>query len=283
MTWPRVFEPLPPATNARPELATFTYHDVTDDATDSGFQRAAAMRYKLTRFAFAQQLDAIAGAEAEPPRLVVDLNLALPGRHRLLTFDDGGHSAVTAGDALARRGWRGHFFLVTRLIGTRRFLSVPQVRYLRSCGHLVGSHSHTHPDIFREQPRTRMDEEWHVSRDILAQLLGEPCLTASVPGGDISSVVMDSAADAGFRYLFTSEPWLSPRPVRGCWILGRYCPTTATPVAQVAALARFRGWRSALLLRRLKEMARASLPGLYRHYVRVRTREFGTEAAGAND
>ncbi len=283
MTLARTFEPVVPLTAGHPQVAAFTYHDVTDDATDSGFQRPAAMRYKLTRFAFAQQLDAIAGAEGEPPRLVVDLNLALPGRHRLLTFDDGGHSAVTAGDALARRGWRGHFFLVTRLIGTRRFLSVPQVRYLRSCGHLVGSHSHTHPDIFREQPRTRMDEEWHVSGDILAQLLGEPCLSASVPGGDISSAVMDSAADAGLRYLFTSEPWLSPRRVRGCWILGRYCPTTATPVAQVAALARFRGWRGALLLRRLKEMARASLPGLYRHYVRVRTREFGAEGAGGSD
>ena len=88
-------------------------------------------------------------------------------------------------------------------------------------------------------------------------------------------MVMESAADAGLRYLFTSEPWLSPRWVRGCWMIGRVCPTAATPLEQVAALARFRGWRGALLVRRLKEMARASLPSLYRQYVRVRTREFG--------
>ncbi len=276
MTSPRVFEPLAPAMATRPELAAFTYHDVTDDPSDSGFQRPAAMRYKLTRAAFARQLDAIGSAGA--PSLVVDVNLAIAGRHRLLTFDDGGQSAMAAADELARRGWRGHFFLVTRLIGTRHFLDVSEVRYLRSCGHLIGSHSHTHPDIFREQPRARMDEEWRVSRDILAQVLGEPCVAASVPGGDISAAVLESAADVGLRYLFTSEPWVTPRRVRACWILGRYCPTTATTLEYVTALARFRGWRGALLVRRLKEIARASLPILYRQYVRVRTRELGSGA-----
>jgi peptidoglycan/xylan/chitin deacetylase (PgdA/CDA1 family) len=236
------------------------------------------MGYKLTHAAFTRQLDAIGSVGT--PSLVTDLNLALPGRHHLLTFDDGGQSAVATADELARRGWRGHFLVITRLIGTRRFLSVADVRYLHSCGHVIGSHSHTHPDIFREQPRARMDEEWRVSGDILAQLLGERCLAASVPGGDLSAVVLDSAADAGLRFLFTSEPWLSPRRVRGCWMIGRVAPTSATPLEQVATLARFRGWRGALLMRRLKEMARASLPSLYRQYVRVRTREFGAASNG---
>lgn len=281
MTLVRAFEPAAPrAARGHVQIAAFTYHDVSDDVSASGFQRPAAMRYKLTRAAYVEQLDAIAAAGA--PQLVTDLNLAIPGRHHLLTFDDGGQSAVAAADELARRGWRGHFFVVTRLIGTRGFLTVAAVRYLHSCGHLIGSHSHTHPDIFRDQPHTRMYEEWRVSADILAQLLGESCVAGSVPGGDISRAVMESAADAGLRYLFTSEPWLTPRRVRGCWVLGRYCPTTATPVEQVSALARFRGWRGALLVRRLKEIARASLPTLYRHYVRVRTRELGGAAGGAD-
>ena len=272
MTLARVLEPLPRTSAGQPELATFGYHDVTDQAHESGFQRPAAMRYKLTCAAFAEHLDAIGSAGT--PGLITDINFALPGRHHLLTFDDGGQSAIAIGDELARRGWRGHFFVITRNIGTRRFLSVADVRYLWSCGHIIGSHSHTHPDIFRDQPRTRMDEEWRVSSDILAQLLGERCLSASIPGGDLSTVVLDSAADAGLRFLFTSEPWVSPRRVRGCWMIGRVCPTTAASVAQIAAWAQFRGWRGALLVRRIKEIARASLPTLYRQYVRVRTREF---------
>jgi peptidoglycan/xylan/chitin deacetylase (PgdA/CDA1 family) len=254
------------------EIAAFTYHDVTDKPSTSGFQRPAAIRYKLTVAAFARHLDVIEAVGS--PQLVVDVNLATAGRHLLLTFDDGGQSAVTAGDALARRGWLGHFFVVTRLIGSHHFLGAGELRYLRSCGHLIGSHSHTHPDIFREQPRSWMDEEWRVSADVLAQLLGEPCRAASVPGGDISPVVLESAADAGFRYVFTSEPCITPRLLRTCWILGRYCPTIATSVEQIAALSHFRGWRGALFVRRLKELVRANLPTLYRHYVRTRTRDF---------
>jgi peptidoglycan/xylan/chitin deacetylase (PgdA/CDA1 family) len=275
MTFVRPVQTAPSPRAHKPQLAAFTYHDVTDDPSDSGFQRPAATRYKLSPAVFARQLDAIGAAGT--PRLITDVNLAIPDRHRLLTFDDGGQSMIAAADELARRGWRGHFFLVTRLIGTRRFVDVSDVRYLRSCGHVVGSHSHTHPNIFREQPRARMDEEWRVSRDILAQVLGEPCTVASVPGGDISAEVLDSGAAAGFRYLFTSEPWLAPRCLGACWVLGRYSPTTATSLAQVAALAQFRGWRTAQFVRRLKALARAGFPHLYRHYVRVQTTELGVE------
>lgn len=271
MTFVAVAQSTVPPRTGQSEVAAFTYHDVTDHPSTSGFQRPLAARYKVTPGAFASHLNVI--ADAGSPELVVDVNLAVPGRHLFVTFDDGGRSAVAAGDALARRGWLGHFFVITQLIGTRQFLDVGELRYLRSCGHLIGSHSHTHPDIFREQSRSRMDEEWRVSADRLAQLLGEPCLAASVPGGDISPTVLESAADAGFRYLFTSEPCITPRLLRTCWILGRYCPTTATSSEQIAALSRFRGWRGALFVRRLKELARTTLPTLYRGYVRARTRD----------
>jgi len=76
-----------------PELAAFTYHDVTADPSDSGFQRPAATRYKLSPAVFAGQLDAIGAAGT--PRLITDVNLAIPGRHRLLTFDDGKRSNFT--------------------------------------------------------------------------------------------------------------------------------------------------------------------------------------------
>src|SRR5438093_3356867 len=115
------------------ELASFTHHDITDDPCDSGFQRPAAAPYKLSPAAFARHLDAIAAARA--PSLVGELDLTLPGRYLLLTFDDGGTSAITAADALTRRGWRGHFFIITRLIGSRHFLAVQDLRYLQSCGH----------------------------------------------------------------------------------------------------------------------------------------------------
>ena len=255
-----------------PAVAAFCYHDVTDDPSTAGFQRPGAMPYKHGRAAFARDLDAIA-AGPYAPELVTDLDLTRPGRHVVLTFDDGGRSALAIGDTLAARGWRGHFFIVTGLIGSRAFLAPQQIRYLRGCGHVIGSHSETHPDIFREQSRERMDQEWRVSRDKLADMLGEPCRSASVPGGDSSPTVFESAAAAGFTYLFSSEPQTEPFRVGGCWILGRFVPKAWTPAARIGALAAFRGWRRALLVRQLKGLARSAFPQLYRQYVRHTTRE----------
>jgi len=45
------------------------------------------------------------------------------------------------------------------------------------------------------------------------------------------------------------------------------------PAARIGELAAFRGWRSALLVRQLKGLARSAFPQLYRRYVRRTTRE----------
>src|SRR2546428_12989476 len=85
------------------ELATFTYHDVTDDPGDSGFQRPAAMPYKLSTAAFQGHLDAIGSPGS--PRLAGSGDLARPGRHPLITFEDTGNRPSTAVGRPAPPGW----------------------------------------------------------------------------------------------------------------------------------------------------------------------------------
>jgi peptidoglycan/xylan/chitin deacetylase (PgdA/CDA1 family) len=261
----------------RVDLAGFGYHEVTDDPTAAGFQRPSARPYKLTRAAFARHLDAI-GSGPCVPTLAGDVDPAREGRCLLLSFDDGGKSALYAGDELCRRGWRGHFFIVTDFIGRPHFLDAGEIRYLRSCGHVIGSHSHTHPDIVRDLPPARMLDEWWVSNAVLAGLLGEPCLMASIPGGDISRQALATAAAAGFRYVFTSEPWLRPRRVNEAWILGRFLPNVGTDPVKVSRMANFEGWTRALMVRRLKVLARRAAPVLYREYVRRTMRESASAA-----
>ena len=72
-------------------VASFGYHDVTDDPASSGFQRPAAAPFKLTCASFGRHLDAIAQTRA--PELIDAIDPAGPGQHVLLTFDDGGHRA----------------------------------------------------------------------------------------------------------------------------------------------------------------------------------------------
>jgi len=257
----------------RAEIATLMYHDVSDDLTTSGFQRRGARPYTLTRYAFARHMDEIA-ANSHTPSLIPDIDPAQPGRHLLLSFDDGGTSALYVAEELAQRGWKAHFFITTGRIGDRTFLDVNGIRHLRQCGHIVGSHSDSHPDIFRDLAFDDMVSEWRTSCDVLAQILGEECAHASVPGGDISEEVLRSAGHAGLRTLFVSESWLRPRIIDGCWILGRFSVKVSTSRARLRAILQFHTWGWAQFERRLKDVARRRMALLYREYVRRTTRTY---------
>ncbi len=254
-------------------IASFGYHDVTDVPTEAGFQRKGAAGYKLGTAAFREHLDRIATRPVHP-RLVTEIDVTRPGRHLLLTFDDGGKSALYIGDELCRRGWRGHFFIATGLLGRRTFLTPAEICSLRQAGHVVGSHSHSHPDIYRELTREQMIVEWRRSCDVLEQLLGEPCTIGAVPGGEISAEVLRSGAAAGLRHLFTSEPVLTPRLVAGCWVLGRFCIKASVSPGEITRLADFRGWTGKWLVRRTKQVVTRTLPSLYRLYVSHSTKEW---------
>jgi peptidoglycan/xylan/chitin deacetylase (PgdA/CDA1 family) len=249
------------------KLATFLYHDVADTPAESGFQRPSALPYKQTRKNFVSHLEGIANSGFSP-RSVPEVDFRKAEKQVLITFDDGGRGALQAAEELNRRGWKGHFFITTSLIGTRTFLDARAIGYLRSCGHVIGSHSHTHPDIFKGISFEQMIREWRTSCDLLSNLLGSPCLAASVPGGDVSRRVFQSAHEAGLKFLFTSAPVLTPRRQGDCWILGRVCPRTDAPLAEIQKLAEFNGWSGMLLRYQAKTMLKTSLFPLYRIYVR---------------
>ncbi len=138
------------------------YHDIADPGEEDeyGFPGAAAARYKLTPDRFEAHLDAIAEAR-------VAVGLAQDDAQAVLTFDDGGASAMRAAEALERRGWRGHYFITTSRIGSAGFLGVEEVRELAQRGHEVGSHSHSHPTYMGALSRGEIEREWCQSRDAL--------------------------------------------------------------------------------------------------------------------
>jgi peptidoglycan/xylan/chitin deacetylase (PgdA/CDA1 family) len=266
-----------------PRLATLGYHDVTADPRMSGFQRRSATAYKLLPESFHAHLDEISAAGVAPVT-IGDVDLSGDEEHVLLTFDDGGKSAPYIAEELSRRGWRGHFFVVTSLIGTRAFVTAADLRAISDAGHVVGTHSHTHPTPFRALPLKRMLEEWTTSRDILADMLGRSCETGSVPGGAISGSVLRSGDLAGLRWLFTSEPRLTPRREGDCWILGRFIPKISTRPARIGRLVQMRGWGRAIVARRVRVLAASMLPAVYQVYRRVRDGEqmLADDRAGAH-
>jgi peptidoglycan/xylan/chitin deacetylase (PgdA/CDA1 family) len=220
------------------------YHDVLADRNPapSGFPSPDAGAYKLVESQFSAHLDAIRSATSAPTSIATDLLPA--GRERrsgaawMLHFDDGGSSALhVVSPLLLARGWRGHFYVPTDFLGTPGFLTHDELRALRAAGHVVGSHSCSHPPRISALDDAELLEEWRRSREVLSDVLGEDVVVASVPGGFYSARVARAAARAGIRILFNSEPVTSVRRIDGCLILGRYSIMRQTSAATAAAIA----------------------------------------------
>lgn len=218
------------------------YHDVVaPEAFDaSGFPGAGPASYKLTHDDFRAHLAAIRARVTQlDPRVVTDW-IAAPASAApvFFTFDDGGVSAAAfIADALETYGWRGHFFMTAGRIGAPTFLSPAQMVDLRRRGHVIGSHSFTHPARMGGCSREQMQDEWTRSVAALSDVLGEPVVTASVPGGYYTRPVAETADAAGIRVLFTSAPTMVSHRVGACEVLGRYTLRRWSPASTAAALA----------------------------------------------
>ena len=191
-------------------VVSLLFHDVyLRDPAESGFRSRAADRYKLPLGDFSDQLKGLALARPDAPMLARDLLVTgrSAGERFLMSVDDGGVSYFTVvADLLEALGWRGHCFVSTDFIGQRGFLDAAQLRDLDARGHVIGSHSASHPSRFSACSVPEMVSEWSRSRRTLEDILGHAVVEASVPGGYYSSAVARSAQDAGLRLLFTSEP-----------------------------------------------------------------------------
>jgi peptidoglycan/xylan/chitin deacetylase (PgdA/CDA1 family) len=211
------------------------FHDVyAKDPRESGFASHAADRYKLSVSAIDAHLDAMASVRDVP---------------FLITVDDGGVSYYTMlADRLEARGWRGYCFVSTDQIGTRGFLDATQIRELDERGHLIGSHSASHPTRFSACTPEQMRTEWTKSRQVLEDILGHDVTLASVPGGYYSRAVARSASGAGLQLLFNSEPVTSRAQEDGCTIAGRFAirrgdaPEMSRRLLLPARWARWSAW-----------------------------------------
>jgi peptidoglycan/xylan/chitin deacetylase (PgdA/CDA1 family) len=210
------------------------YHDVVHPGRreESGFASPGADVYKLDWAAFEGHLDALAALG--PP---VPLEGPAPRDGWALTFDDAGACSLEVARRLAERGWVAHFFAATALLGRPGFATLDELRLIRSLGHVIGSHSHTHPPRFSGLGADGIAAEWAQSLEALTEALGAAPRCASVPGGFSSRLVEAAAAEAGIRELLTSEPTTRAREVDGCVVRGRYAIRRSTPAAQAAALA----------------------------------------------
>jgi peptidoglycan/xylan/chitin deacetylase (PgdA/CDA1 family) len=234
-------------------LVSLLFHDVyLRHPGESGFSSPGADRYKLSLEEFDRQLSGLVELGLEPRRLTGSASFEPVGPSRLaVTVDDGGLSYYTlVADRLEELGWRGHCFVSTDYIGRRGFLNASQLRELDNRGHVIGTHSASHPARFSRILPDQMRSEWSESREILEDLLGHDVHIGSVPGGYFSNVVAATAGDAGLKVLMTSEPVTWTHVVNHCTVAGRFTIRQGAPAdlarrfAEPSPWARCAAWAS---------------------------------------
>ena len=223
---------MPPVSRLVPDV-------FVSDPGESGFHSPAAGRYKLSLAEFDAQLAGLSRLSGEAAR----------ADEARITFDDGGVSFYTlVADRLEEHGMRAHCFVTTACIGRRGFLDEAQIRDLDRRGHVIGTHSVTHPSRFSTLGRDEMGREWTDSRKALEDILGHAVIAGSVPGGYFSNLVAATAAEAGLQLLFNSEPVRLTRDVAGCVVAGRFTVRRGAPpdfsrkLAHATPWTRYREW-----------------------------------------
>jgi len=215
------------------------YHDVVEpgEPDSSGFPGADGAGYKLERAMFIAHLHALRDRLPGPPVAANRFDPTCSGRF-ILTFDDGGRSATTTiAPLLAELDWRAYFFVTTGMIGAPGFMSDEEIVALDQAGHIVGSHSVTHPTRMSACNDADLRDEWTRSRERLETILGHEVVVGSVPGGHYSDRVARIAHEAGIDVLFTSEPVVKHRMVGECRVIGRFDVQRTTPSSMAASLA----------------------------------------------
>jgi peptidoglycan/xylan/chitin deacetylase (PgdA/CDA1 family) len=202
------------------------YHDVIkeDNYNESGFLGIGADRYKYTIEEFSAHIKAIEQFLRNKPISAFEL---LSGKFQeipyMITFDDGGISSYSiVADLLDELNWKGHFFISTDYINKNGFMTDSQISDLDRRGHIIGSHSCSHPKNISTLSYPEMLQEWHGSIDRLSALLNKPIEIASIPGGYYSKKVAKSASDCGIKILMTSEPQRTIKNMDNTLIIGRY-------------------------------------------------------------
>jgi peptidoglycan/xylan/chitin deacetylase (PgdA/CDA1 family) len=242
-------------------IPILAYHSVGDRPRDG------TMRWSVSPGDFGEQMAVIA-ARGRQALTVARYAAALRGQATLprdpvlVTFDDGfADLATTALPVLQRYRLVATAFLVSAWLGTRApdggaVLDWEQVHELRARGIQIGCHGHSHRALDC-LPAAEAERELRLSRELLANGLGEEVVSFAYPHGYHSARVRGAVQAAGYSSacgvknalshqgddLFALARVLVTRDMSAERI-GRLLDGEGAPLSWAGERLRTRGWRA---------------------------------------
>jgi peptidoglycan/xylan/chitin deacetylase (PgdA/CDA1 family) len=133
----------------------------------------------------------------------------LPTPSVIISFDDGWETQYTNALPLLRRfGFKATFFIITRAIDGRNFMSLGQLRELVNEGMWIGSHGVSHARLSTFQEPADLRREIVTSKSILERDLGIPITTFAYPYGMYLPRIASLVEKAGYTSARSTRPGL---------------------------------------------------------------------------
>ena len=143
-----------------------------------------------------------------------------------ITFDDGHVSQFeNALPELEAAFVKATFFVTAGWMSKRSgYMSWPQLSELSALGHDIQAHGWSHV-LLTKCSRAELAEELSRSKCELENHLGKKVETLSAPGGRWNEEVLEACARAGYKRIYTSDPWILQQERSGLEMAGRWMVT----------------------------------------------------------
>jgi peptidoglycan/xylan/chitin deacetylase (PgdA/CDA1 family) len=187
--------------------AILLYHEVTDSPERTKAIRRMGPADSLPTRQFEEQM-ALLSEKAHAEVVGADDIFVQGGkdaRKIVLTFDDGFiGNYLFAFDILERYGFKATFFVTVDDVSKDRYMGWDQLSILHKKGHLIQSHTMTHP-MLEECDEKRMTYEMEASKKVIEDKIGAPVKYLSLPYGSSNERVTTIAKQIGYQGIFTSS------------------------------------------------------------------------------
>ena len=185
-------------------IPVLMYHGLENVSQPFRGNSASERLYVISTEIFEEQIRYLAASGFSSIRLSDAKDTSCVAKPIILTFDDGHVSNYNlAAPILMRYGFTAEFFITTDRIDTDDHLSSEQIRWLAAQGMGIGAHGHTHR-LLDELSAAEVYEELSRSKQILEDILGQPVVSISLPGGRMNQAVLDTAERLSFQSMYSS-------------------------------------------------------------------------------
>lgn len=135
-------------------------------------------------------------------------NQEIPDKTIVLTFDDGDKSSFDIiFPELQSRNLKGSFFLTTRQLNDRGYVTKEEVIEMHEAGHDIQSQGHDNED-FIDSSLASTHRSLYLSKKILEELLNKKILFLVYPNSSFNSEIIRLAQDVGYEWALSTESGL---------------------------------------------------------------------------